>query len=247
MMPFPGTFDVDLSGATAVVTGSTRGIGRAITQRLLDSGANVIGLQRGAGSLGPGHSCVGVDLSDPAARAQAVAEVLAEHEVDILVNNAGINLRHSVEDFPLDEFSQVMRVNLDAVVQLTQAFGGPMLERGSGRIVNIASMLSFFGGVQASAYAASKGAVAQFTKSVANEWAGRGVAVNAIAPGYIATELNVVLREDAVRNDEIVSRIPAGRWGRADDIAGTALFLASEGAAYVHGAVLPVDGGYLAR
>ncbi|WP_444579088.1 SDR family oxidoreductase [Brachybacterium sp. 107] len=246
-MPFPGTFDVDLSGATAVVTGSTRGIGRAITQRLLDSGANVIGLQRGAGSLGPGHSCVGVDLSDPAARAQAVAEVLAEHEVDILVNNAGINLRHSVEDFPLDEFSQVMRVNLDAVVQLTQAFGGPMLERGSGRIVNIASMLSFFGGVQASAYAASKGAVAQFTKSVANEWAGRGVAVNAIAPGYIATELNVVLREDAVRNDEIVSRIPAGRWGRADDIAGTALFLASEGAAYVHGAVLPVDGGYLAR
>ncbi|MGP9682105.1 SDR family oxidoreductase [Brachybacterium sp. AOP3-A1-3] len=246
-MPFPGTFDVDLSGATAVVTGSTRGIGRAITQRLLDSGANVIGLQRGAGSLGPGHSCVGVDLSDPAARAQAVAEVLAEHEVDILVNNAGINLRHSVEDFPLDEFSQVMKVNLDAVVQLTQAFGGPMLERGSGRIVNIASMLSFFGGVQASAYAASKGAVAQFTKSVANEWAGRGVAVNAIAPGYIATELNVVLREDAVRNDEIVSRIPAGRWGRADDIAGTALFLASEGAAYVHGAVLPVDGGYLAR
>ncbi|MGO2314176.1 MAG: SDR family oxidoreductase, partial [Brachybacterium tyrofermentans] len=99
----------------------------------------------------------------------------------------------------------------------------------------------------ASAYAASKGAVAQFTKSVANEWAGRGVAVNAIAPGYIATELNVVLREDTVRNDEIVSRIPAGRWGRADDIAGTALFLASEGAAYVHGAVLPVDGGYLGR
>ena len=167
--------------------------------------------------------------------------------VDILVNNAGINLRHTVEDFPLEEFSQVMNVNLDAVVQLTQAFGGPMLARGSGRIVNIASMLSFFGGVQASAYAASKGAVAQFTKSVANEWAGRGVAVNAIAPGYIATELNVVLREDTVRNDEIVSRIPAGRWGRADDIAGTALFLASEGAAYVHGAVLPVDGGYLGR
>lgn len=246
-MPFPGTFDVDLSGATAVVTGSTRGIGRAITQRLLASGANVIGLQRGTDSLGPGHTCLGVDLSDPAARAQAVAEVLAEHQVDILINNAGINLRHSVEDFPLDEFSQVMTVNVDAVVQLTQAFGRPMLARGSGRIVNIASMLSFFGGVQASAYAASKGAVAQFTKSVANEWAGRGVAVNAIAPGYIATELNVVLREDTARNDEIVGRIPAGRWGRADDIAGTALFLASEGADYVHGAVLPVDGGYLSR
>lgn len=246
-MPYPGTLDVDLTGATAVVTGSTRGIGRALTELLLASGARVIGLQRGTDSLGPGHTCLSVDLADPAARADAVDAVLADHEIDILVNNAGINLRHTVEDFPLDEFSQVMSINLDAVVHLTQAFGRPMLERGHGRIVNIASMLSFFGGVKASAYAASKGAVAQFTKSVANEWAGRGVAVNAVAPGYIATELNVALREDPERNGEIIGRIPAGRWGRAEDIAGTVLFLCSGGADYVHGTVLPVDGGYLAR
>lgn len=246
-MPATGTLHVDLAGTTAVVTGSTRGIGRAITERLLASGAHVIGLQRGTEPVGPGHECVGVDLADPAARAAAVERVLAEHEVDLLVNNAGINLRHGLEDFPLEEFSQVMAVNLEAVVQLTQEFGRPMLARGHGRIVSLASMLSYFGGVNASAYAASKGAVAQFTKSVANEWAGRGVAVNAVAPGYIATELNVSLREDESRNAEIVSRIPAGRWGRAEDVAGMVLFLASDGADYVHGAVLPVDGGYLGR
>lgn len=246
-MPVPGPLDVDLSGATAVVTGSTRGIGRAITEQLLASGAQVIGLQRGTEPVGLGHSCLGVDLADPLARTEAVRSVLAEHQVDILVNNAGINLRHRVEDFPVEEFSQVMSINVDAVMQLTQEFGRPMLHRGQGRIINIASMLSFFGGVQASAYAASKGAVAQLTKSVANEWAGRGVAVNAIAPGYIATELNVALREDRTRNAEILGRIPAGRWGRAEDIAGSVLFLASAGAEYVHGAVLPVDGGYLGR
>lgn len=246
-MPATRTLQVDLRGATAVVTGSTRGIGAAITRRLLENGAEVIGLQRGTASLGPGHRCLGVDLSDPEARAQAAAQVLAETEVDILVNNAGINLRHRFEEFPLEEFSQVMQVNLDAVVQLTQLFGRPMLERGSGRIISVASMLSFFGGLNASAYAASKGAVAQLTKSVANEWAGRGVAVTAVAPGFIATDLNTVLREDEVRNAEILSRIPAGRWGRAEDIAGTVLFLASEAADYVHGAVIPVDGGYLAR
>ncbi|MFC7457764.1 SDR family oxidoreductase [Brachybacterium sp. GCM10030267] len=246
-MSAPGTLSVDLNGATAVVTGSTRGIGRAITERLLAAGAEVIGLQRGTEPVGPGHHCVGVDLTDPDARAEAVRQVLAEHDVDILVNNAGINLRHRFEEFPLPEFSEVMNVNLDAVVQLTQELGRPMLERGRGRIINIASMLSFFGGLNASAYAASKGAVAQFTKSVANEWAGRGVAVNAVAPGFIATELNASLREDEGRNSEIVGRIPAGRWGRADDIAGTVLFLTSEGAEYVHGTVIPVDGGYLGR
>lgn len=246
-MPATGVLHVDLSGMTAVVTGSTRGIGRAITERLLRSGARVIGLQRGTEPVGPGHECVSVDLADPASRAKAVETVLAEHEVDLLVNNAGINLRHRFEEFPLEEFSQVMTINLEAAVHLTQAVGRPMLARGHGHIVSIASMLSYFGGVNASAYAASKGAIAQFTKSVANEWAGRGVAVNAVAPGYIATELNVSLREDEARNAEIVSRIPAGRWGRAEDIAGMVAFLASDGAEYLHGAVLPVDGGYLGR
>lgn len=246
-MPAARTLHVDLAGATAVVTGSTRGIGRAITRRLLDAGAQVIGLQRGTEPIGAGHTCLSVDLADPEARAAAVTQILAEHRVDILVNNAGINLRHRFEDFPRAEFAQVMAVNLDAVVHLTQAFGIPMLERGQGRIVTIASMLSYFGGLNASAYAASKGAVAQLTKSVANEWAGRGVAVNAVAPGYIATELNTSLREDETRNSEILGRIPAGRWGAAEDIAGAVLFLTSEGADYVHGSVLPVDGGYLGR
>lgn len=238
---------VDLTGTTAVVTGSTRGIGRAITQRLLDSGAQVIGLQRGTDPIGPGHLCVSVDLSDARARQAAVEKIVAEHRIDVLVNNAGINLRHRFEEFPLEEFSQVMAVNLDAVVHLTQAFGTRMLEQGQGHIINIASMLSYFGGLNASAYAASKGAVSQLTKSVANEWAGRGVAVNAVAPGFIATELNTSLREDEVRNSEILGRIPAGRWGAADDIAGIVLFLTSDGADYLHGAVLPVDGGYLGR
>lgn len=246
-MPPARTLQVDLAGATAVVTGSTRGIGRAISRRLLDAGAQVIGLQRGTGSLGAGHTTLSVDLADADARQAAVDRVLADHRVDILVNNAGINLRHRFEDFPLAEFSQVMAVNLDAVVHLTQALGTPMLERGEGRIITIASMLSYFGGLNASAYAASKGAVTQLTKSVLNEWAGHGVAVNAVAPGYIATELNTSLREDEARNSEILGRIPAGRWGAAEDIAGTVLFLTSEGADYLHGAVLPVDGGYLGR
>lgn len=246
-MSAPGTLHVDLTGTTAVVTGSTCGIGRAITERLLDSGAEVIGLQRGTERVGEGHHPLPVDLADPAARAAAVAEVLAAREVSLLVNNAGITRRHSFEDFPLEEFSEVMAVNLDALVHLTQAFGRPMLERGAGRIVNIASMMSFFGGVHNAAYSAAKGAVAQFAKSVANDWAGRGVAVNAIAPGYIATEINTSLREDEDRNREILGRIPAGRWGDPADLAGIVLFLASSAADYLHGAVLPVDGGYLAR
>lgn len=246
-MSTPGTLHVDLSGTTAVVTGSTRGIGRAITEGLLASGAEVIGLQRGTDSLGEGHHPLSVDLSDPVARASAISQVLTDHEVNLLVNNAGITRRHSFEDFPLEEFSEVMAVNLDALVHLTQAFGRPMLARGGGRIVNIASMMSFFGGVQNAAYSASKGAVAQFTRSVANDWAGRGVGVNAIAPGYIATEINTALREDEDRNREILGRIPAGRWGDPADLVGMVLFLASSAADYLHGAVLPVDGGYLAR
>ena len=246
-MTSPRTLHVDLHGTTAVVTGSTRGIGRAVTERLLGAGAQVIGLQRGTQSVAAGHHCLSVDLSDAGSRQEAIDQVLAEHRVDVLVNNAGINLRHPFEDFPLAEFSQVMQVNLEAVVHLTQALGRPMLERGHGRIISIASMLSFFGGIHTTAYSASKGGVAQLTKAVANEWAGRGVAVNAVAPGYIATELNTSLREDPVRNAEILGRIPAGRWGQAEDIAGTVLFLTSEAADYVHGAVLPVDGGYLGR
>ncbi|MFF0148644.1 2-deoxy-D-gluconate 3-dehydrogenase [Amycolatopsis sulphurea] len=241
-------FTADLTGKTAVVTGASSGIGRAIAEEYLRNGATVVGLhRRPVTTFGGKYVPALADLSDPAQVRAAAAGVLREHRVDILVNNAGLNLRHPFEDFPFEDWDRVQQLNVRTVVELTQLFGRPMLERGSGVIVNLASMLSFTGGFTASAYAASKGAVAQFTKSVANEWAGRGVRVNAIAPGFISTEMNVALVADETRNRQILERIPAGRWGCAEDIAGAALFLASDAAGFVHGTVLPVDGGYLAR
>ncbi|KAA9156005.1 SDR family oxidoreductase [Amycolatopsis acidicola] len=241
-------FTADLTGKTAVVTGASSGIGYAIAEEYLRNGATVVGLHRRA-VTGHGGEYVPVvtDLADQEQTRAAVAGVLREHRVDILVNNAGLNLRHPFEDFPFEDWDRVQRPNLGTVVELTKAFGRPMLARGSGVIINLASMLSFTGGFTASAYAASKGAVAQFTKSVANEWAPKGVRVNAIAPGFIDTEMNVALVADETRNRQILERIPAGRWGKAEDIAGAALFLASDAARFVHGTVLPVDGGYLAR
>ncbi|GAA2181488.1 SDR family oxidoreductase [Brooklawnia cerclae] len=243
----PG-LEVDLTGRTAVVTGARAGIGRAIADAFVASGATVISVQRTEpDGLGDRFRFVPADLTDSDAVAGVVEQILGEHRVDILVNNAGVNIRHPFQQFPLDEWDQVLRVNLRAVAQLTQALGRPMLARGSGTVINIASMLSFTGGFTAAAYAASKGAVGQFTKSLANEWASQGVNVNAIAPGFIDTELNAPLRADEVRNRQILERIPAGRWGDPADIAGAALFLASGAARYVHGVILPVDGGYLAR
>lgn len=241
-------FTADLTGKTAVVTGASSGIGRAIAEEYLRNGATVVGLhRRPVTTFGGKYVPVLADLGDPAQVRAAAAGVLREHRVDILVNNAGLNLRHPFEDFPFEDWDRVQQLNVRTVVELTQLFGRPMLERGSGVIVNLASMLSFTGGFTASAYAASKGAVAQFTKSVANEWASKGVRVNAIAPGFISTEMNVALVADETRNRQILERIPAGRWGCAEDIAGAALFLASDAAGFVHGTVLPVDGGYLAR
>jgi 2-deoxy-D-gluconate 3-dehydrogenase len=150
-------------------------------------------------------------------------------------------------DFPLEAWDAVLQVNLRAVFRLCQLFGRPMLERGHGKIVNVASLLSFQGGVTVPAYAASKGAVAQLTKALCNEWAGRGVNVNAVAPGYMATDMNTALLQDPVRSEQISARIPAGRWGSPDDLGGAVVFLASPAAAYVHGQVLAVDGGWLAR
>lgn len=241
-------FSVDLTGRTAVVTGASSGLGRAIAELLLHNGASVIGLQRRTDiQLEGDFTAVAVDLADSTAIAAVADEILARHEVHILVNNAGINIRHRFEEFPLDDFDRVMQVNLRAVVELTQLFARPMLERSSGTIINIASMLSFTGGYTAAAYATSKGAVGQLTKTLSNEWAARGVRVNAIAPGFIDTEMNAALRADEMRDRQIRERIPYGRWGRAEDIAGAALFLASPAAEYVHGVVLPVDGGYLGR
>lgn len=245
-----------LTGRTAVVTGASRGIGQAIAAGLLRASADVVSLQRApiadellqqAASMGRRIDHVPVDLADEASIATAISETLGGRDVDILVNNAGMQIRHDATEFPLVDFDTVLDVNLRAVFQLCQGFAGPMLDRGHGKIVNLASLLSFQGGFRVAAYSASKGAVAQLTKALCNEWARRGVNVNAIAPGYFDTELNTPLKDDATRSAEILMRIPAGYWGDPRAIGDAALFLASARADYIHGIVLPVDGGWLAR
>ncbi|BDZ41661.1 2-deoxy-D-gluconate 3-dehydrogenase [Paraoerskovia sediminicola] len=246
----------DLSGRTAVVTGGGRGLGLGITESLLAAGADVVVLSRSdisseladhAAGLGRTVSHVPVDLGDGDAIAAAGEQVLADHTVDILVNNAGSQDRYPAVDFPLDAWDAIMDVNLRSVFQLCQIFGRPMLERGAGKVVNLASLLSFQGGLTVPAYAASKGGVAQLTKALCNEWAGKGVNVNALAPGYMATEMNTALLADPDRLAQLSVRIPAGRWGEPDDVGDVVVFLASQAAKYVHGQVLAVDGGWLAR
>jgi 2-deoxy-D-gluconate 3-dehydrogenase len=246
----------DLTGRTAVVTGGGRGLGRGITLALLAAGADVVSLGRSplpadladtATALGRRVTAHALDLADSAAITATAREVLAGHRVDILVNNAGVQDRYPAAEFPLDAWDRVLEVNLRAVFQLCQLFGGPMLERGTGAVVNVASLLSFQGGITVPAYAASKGGVAQLTKALCNEWAGRGVNVNAVAPGYMDTELNTALLADPVRREQISTRIPAGRWGTPQDVGNVVVFLASPAAAYVHGQVVAVDGGWLAR
>lgn len=245
-----------LSGRTAVVTGGRRGIGQGATRALLAAGADVVVLARQdvpaedrdyAASLRRNLTEHRVDLGDRSATEQVVQAVLDEHQVDILVNNAGVQARHSAVDFPMQDWERVIDINLRAVFQLCQDFGRPMLQRGEGKIINIASLTSFQGGLNIPAYAASKGAVAQLTKSLCNEWAGQGVNVNALAPGYIATDINAELRDDEARYAELSGRIPAGRWGTPADIGHAVVFLASPGASYVHGEVLVVDGGWMAH
>jgi len=246
----------DLRGKTAAVTGGGRGLGLGISNALLDAGADVIVFGRSdvpaeltarAASLGRKVQFVALDLADSDAIAATAQQVLATHQVDILVNNAGTQARHPAVDFPLDAWDRVLDVNLRAVFQLCQIFGRPMLERGEGKIVNLASLLSFQGGATVPAYAASKGAVAQLTKALCNEWSSLGVNVNAVAPGYMATDMNTALLADPVRLEQLSVRIPAGRWGQPQDIGNVVVFLASPAAAYVHGQVLAVDGGWLAR
>ena len=245
-----------LTGRTAVITGASRGIGHALAAGLIEAGANVVALQRGPVSeelqaLASTHGVTveqqTVDLSDEASIEAAVQAVTARHQVDILINNAGTQIRHDATDFPLSDFDAVMDVNLRAVFQLCQGFGRGMVERGQGKIINLASMLSYQGGFRVPAYAASKGAVVQLTKALCNEWAPRGVNVNAVAPGYFATDMNSALLADEARNQQISDRIPAGRWGRPEDMAGAVIFLASGASDYIHGTVIPVDGGWLSR
>jgi 2-dehydro-3-deoxy-D-gluconate 5-dehydrogenase len=247
-----------LEGKRALVTGASRGLGRAIAEALADAGADVVcaSSRRGGtdGTAAAVHAIgrrawqLEADLSDPAA-ALALADA-AEAEagpIHILVNNAGTIRRHPAVDHPLDAWREVLATNLDSVFVLSQRLGRAMVERGAGKIVNIASLLSFSGGITVPAYTASKHAVAGLTKALANEWARHGVQVNAIAPGYFSTDNTQALRDDEARAGQILARIPAGRWGEARDLAGAAVFLASPASDYVNGHVLLVDGGWMAR
>ena len=227
----------DLSGKRALVTGASRGIGRAAADALAGAGAEVLGVSATGGDF----TC---DFSDRRA-VHALAQELPE--LDILVLNAGTIERRPAAEHGDDLWDRVLEVNLTAPFVLARELGRRMVERGSGKIVFTASLLSFQGGLSVPGYAASKGGIAQLTKALANEWAPRGVNVNAIAPGYIATDNTQALRDDEMRSRQILERIPAGRWGTPDDLGGAFVFLASSAADYVHGAILPVDGGWLGR
>ena len=246
----------DLSGRAAIVTGANAGIGQAIAVALAGAGADVACVGRSAASdtvaqieaMGRRAINIAADLSTIAPVGDVVAEAVAKlGGVDILVNNAGIIRRNDSVDFTEADWDAVIDTNLKSVFFLCQAVGRHMLERGSGKIINIASLLSFQGGIRVPSYTASKSGVGGLTKLLANEWAAKGINVNAIAPGYIATNNTVALQADENRNRQIVERIPAGRWGKASDLGGAAVFLASSASDYVDGHILAVDGGWLAR
>jgi len=241
-----------VEGKKALVTGGSVGLGRAMAEALVEGGARVAIVGRSERVLDAAREMGAIPLqADLADRAQTLALVGRAAEalggLDILVNNAGVQRRHPAEEFPLDDWDTVLAVNLDAVWILAQAAGRMMLAQGHGKIINVASALSFLGGVTVPAYAASKGGVAQLTKALSNEWAGRGVNVNAIAPGYMNTEMTAALIGNPQREPLILARVPAGRWGVPDDLKGMVLFLASAASDYVHGAIIPVDGGFLGR
>ena len=248
----------DLSGKTALVTGCRRGIGRAFAQGLAEAGADIVGVSASLASgsevegdvaaLGRSFHPYACDFSDRDALRAFVAQVKADvAQIDILVNNAGTILREPAADHPDEYWDKVIEVNLNAQFVLAREFGKEMVARGRGKIVFTASLLSFQGGITVPGYAAAKGGIATLTMALSNEWAGKGVNVNAIAPGYIATDNTEALRSDSVRSEQILTRIPQGRWGQPDDLKGVCVFLCSDAASYVNGAILTVDGGWMGR
>ena len=256
-VPQPPSFD--LSGRTALVTGASRGLGRAIAHGLALAGADIVGVSANQASQGSeiqervehagrrfaGRMCNFADRADT----YALIDWLASegHDVDILINNAGTIRRAPAAEHSDDDWDAVLEINLTAPFLLARELGKPMLDRGRGKVIFVSSILGFQGGVTVPGYASTKSAVIGLTKALANEWAGRGVNVNAIAPGYMRTDNTQVLQNDAARAEAIRDRIPAGDWGSPDDIAGTAVFLASPASDYVHGSVVTVDGGWLGR
>jgi 2-dehydro-3-deoxy-D-gluconate 5-dehydrogenase len=246
-----------LEGKIALCTGTGTGIGAGIAKGLARAGADVVCHDLGEAArptseeikaMGRRSVALGADLSKRAEQDRLVEDALgAFGRLDILVNNAGLIRRNPAVNYTDEDWDLLLEVNLSAPFRLSRRVGKLMIEQGGGRIVNISSLLAFQGGILVPAYAASKGGVAQFTKALANEWATKNVNVNAIAPGYIATNNTAALRADETRSRQILERIPAGRWGTPEDIAGAAVFLCSEAARYVTGHVLAVDGGWLAR
>ncbi len=246
----------DLSGKVAVVTGANTGIGQAIAVALANAGADVACVGRTPAEdtvarirdLGRKAEIVSADLSSIEPVGRVVDETVSKlGGLDILVNNAGIIRRADAVDFTEEDWDAVVDTNLKSVFFLCQAAGRHMIANGGGKIINIASMLTFQGGIRVPSYTASKSGIGGLTKLLANEWASKGINVNAIAPGYIATNNTAALQADESRNKSILDRIPAGKWGDADDLGGAAVFLASRAADYVQGHILAVDGGWLAR
>ena len=248
-----------LAGKTALVTGCRRGIGRGIAEALAQAGADIIGvsaslepsgsdIEKAVTALGRKFTAHSVDFSDRSAVAGFCAQLATENIVpDILVNNAGTIKRKPAAEHEDELWDEVLEVNLNAQFIISREIGRHMIARGSGKIIFTASLLTFQGGITVPGYAASKGGIGQLTKALANEWAGKGVNVNAIAPGYIATDNTQALQDDAQRYNAILERIPAGRWGTPEDFAGPAVFLASDASHYVHGEILVVDGGWMGR
>lgn len=253
-------FDLfDLKGKTALVTGCKRGIGLAMATGLAEAGANIIGVsasleksgsqaEKAVTATGRSFHAYQCDFSDRTALYEFISTVQQDFPViDILVNNAGTILRKPAAEHPDEYWDEVININLNAQFILTREIGKGMVARGEGKIIFTASLLSFQGGVNVPGYAASKGAVASLVKAFANEWASRGVHVNAIAPGYISTDNTAALRADEKRSSAILERIPAGRWGEPEDFKGPVVFLASAASDYVHGTIMTVDGGWMGR
>ena len=247
----------NLAGKTALVTGSSKGIGQYYAKALAEAGADIIGVsyecdfrttENMIKDLGRNFKSYCADFSDRKSLYEFISKVKADFEkVDILINNAGTIMRKPIAEHPDDYWDKVIEVNLSSQFILTREFGKEMLLHGYGKIVFIASLLSFQGGITVPGYASSKGGIKQLTMSFANEWASKGITVNAIAPGYIATDNTKALREDEVRNKSILDRIPQGRWGTPEDLMGTVVFLSSEASNYLNGSVITVDGGWMGR
>jgi 2-deoxy-D-gluconate 3-dehydrogenase len=246
----------DLTGRVALVTGASRGLGAAMAQALATAGADVALHASGAAAMATA-TAIGsrvrtatftADLRNREDSDRLIADTVEQMgSLDILINNAGIIRRETAEAHSDEDWDAVIEIDLSSAFRLCRAAGRHMLARGHGKIINITSLLAFQGGIRVPAYAAAKGGLAQLTKALANEWAGRGVNVNAIAPGYMRTDNTTALYDDPVRHEQITARIPAGRWGTPDDLGGAAVFLASSASDYVHGHVLVVDGGWMGR